>query len=158
MKTFKIALGADHAGYAAKAQLMQDLTSEGHLVVDCGAHSEEPSDYPDYALRVAKAVASGRCERGVLVCGSGIGMAIAANKVKGIRAAAPWNIKTAKLSAEHNWANVLSLPARFVKEATLRKMINTWLETPFEKGRHERRIKKILEIESKSSPNSIISA
>lgn len=149
MKSFKIALGADHAGYGFKSQLMQDLTSQGHLVVDCGAHSEEASDYPDYAFRVAKAVASGRCDRGILVCGSGIGMAIAANKVPGIRAASPWSIKTAKLSAQHNWANVLSLPARFAKEATLRKMVEAWLKTPFEKGRHERRVKKILEIEAK---------
>jgi ribose 5-phosphate isomerase B len=150
MKTFKIAIGADHAGYAFKAGLMKHLTDQGHLVVDCGTASEESTDYPDYALRVAKAVASGRCERGILACGTGIGMCIAANKVKGIRAGTVWSIKTAKLAAQHNWTNVLCLPARFVKEPNLLKMADAWLKTPYDKAeRHERRVKKILEIEAK---------
>jgi ribose 5-phosphate isomerase B len=149
MKSMKIALGSDHAGFAYKSQLMKDLTTDGHLVVDCGAPSEESCDYPDYALRVAKAVSSGRCERGILVCGSGAGMAITANKVPGIRAAQAWSITVAKLTSQHNWANVLCLPARFIREANVKKIVNAWLKANPEKGgRHERRVKKILEIEA----------
>lgn len=146
----KIALGADHAGFPVKKELVDQLTTDGYKVVDFGTHSEDPCDYPDFAVRVAKAVASGRCDRGVLVCGSGLGMAIAANKVKGIRAAAVWSITTAKLAAQHNWCNVLCIPGRFVPLVTAKKILRAWLNTPFDKGgRHERRVKKILKIESK---------
>jgi RpiB/LacA/LacB family sugar-phosphate isomerase len=150
MKPMKIALGADHAGYEFKAEMMNYITGLGHKVVDCGAPSPDSSDYPDYALRVGKVVASGRCDRGILVCGTGIGMAIAANKVQGIRAAACWSVKTAILSVQHNWANVLCIPARCMKNSTAKKMVEKWLKTTPEKGgRHERRVKKILKIESK---------
>ena len=151
MKKMKIAVGSDHAGYFFKSQLVRDLKKAGHSVVDCGAPSDESSDYPDYALRVGKAVASGECERGILACGSGIGMCIAANKVNGIRAALVWSVEVAKLSVQHNWSNVLCLPARFVAPAHLKKIVKAWLETPIEAGgRHERRVKKILKIEAKS--------
>ena len=151
MKQQRIALGADHAGFNVKTELFQQLTQEGYKVIDMGSHTEMPSDYPEYAYRVSKAVASGRCDRGILACGSGAGMCIAANKVKGIRAATPWSVATAKLAAEHNWANVLCVPTRFMSAAKIKRIIQAWLNTPFDKGgRHERRVKKILKIEAKS--------
>jgi ribose 5-phosphate isomerase B len=150
MKT-KIALGADHAGYQVKKELMSHLTEEGYKVIDLGTHSEDPCDYPEIAERVAKAVASGRCDRGILACGSGIGMDIAANKVQSVRAAVVWNTKTAKLASQHNWANVLSVPSRFASTPNIKKMVQAWLATPYEKGgRHERRVKKIEKIEAKA--------
>lgn len=155
----KIALGADHAGFEAKTKMAKYLSTLGYTIVDVGAFTEEPSDYPDYSFQVAKAVASGRCDRGLLFCGSGIGMCIAANKVKGIRAATPWSVETAKLSAQHNWANVLCVPARFLTLAMLKKVIKAWLDTPFETGgRHERRVKKIQKIESKSAPSPLLTS
>ena len=151
----RVALGADHAGYAVKKELMNQLTTEGYKVIDMGTHTEEPSDYPKFAYRVAKAVVSGRCDRGVLACGSGLGMEIAANKVKGVRAAAPWSISAAKLASQHNWCNVLCVPSRFLSVNTIKKMVKTWLNTPFEKGgRHERRVKKILKIEAKQQASA----
>lgn len=147
----KIALGFDHAGFSVKKELMNQLVADGHKVVDFGTFSDSPSDYPDYALKVAKAVAAKRCDRGILACGSGIGMCIAANKIKGIRAAAPWSVKTAKLVAQHNWCNVLCVSGRLIPTATVLRMVRAWLATPFEKGgRHERRIGKVLKIESRN--------
>ncbi len=147
----KIALGADHAGFKIKNELVHLLTKEGCEVIDFGCHTEDSVDYPDVANLVAKAVSSGRCERGILACGTGIGMAIAANKVKKIRAASVWSPAVAKLAAEHNWCNVLCVPSRFVSVNNIKKIVKSWLQTPFDKGgRHERRIKKILKIESKS--------
>jgi len=149
-RAWRVALGADHAGYAAKKELFRELAGLGYKVVDYGTHSVEPCDYPEYALRVSKAVAGGRCDRGILVCGSGLGMEIAANKVRGIRAAAPWSVRTAKLASQHNWSNVLCLPGRFASIPTLKKMAAAWLKTAPERGgRHERRVKKIIKIESK---------
>ena len=146
----KIALGSDHAGFLVKKELFNQLVLDGFKVIDLGTHSEDSSDYPDYAARVAKAVASGRCDRGILACGTGLGMCIAANKVKGIRAATPWSIKTAKLAAQHNWCNILCVPSRFLSVPSIKKIVHAWLSTPYDKGvRHERRIKKILKIESK---------
>jgi ribose 5-phosphate isomerase B len=146
----KLALGADHAGFSFKAALIKHLNAAGHSVVDCGTTSEASTDYPDYALRVAQAVADGVCERGILACGTGIGMCIAANKVHGVRAATVWSVETAKLASEHNWANVLCLPARFVEQSNLLAMADAWLKTPNDTSeRHSRRVKKILEIESK---------
>jgi ribose 5-phosphate isomerase B len=150
MKNFKIALGADHAGFSVKSELMSFLAAEGFKVVDLGCHSDESADYPDFALRVAKAVASGRCDRGILLCGSGIGMAVAANKVAGVRAGVCWSVKVSKLASQHNWCNVACFPARFASLPHIKKMALMWLKTPFEKGgRHERRVKKIIKIESK---------
>lgn len=150
MKTLKIALGSDHAGFTFKGELAENLNDAGYFVMDCGAHSQEASDYPDFALRVAKAVASGRVDRGILLCGSGTGMAMAANKVAGVRAAVCWSVEIAKLSVEHNWANVLCLPARFISKATSKKIVDVWLKTTPDKDvRHVRRVKKIRKIESK---------
>jgi len=150
-KNFKIALGADHAGFRAKKELVEYLTNEVYKVIDFGTYSEDSTDYPDYALRVAKAVQTGRCDRGILACGTGIGMCMTANKVKGIRAAAVWSIKTAKLAAEHNWANVLCVPGRSSSVSTIKKMVHVWLTTPYDKGgRHERRVKKIIKYEAKN--------
>lgn len=149
-KPLRIALGADHAGYWVKSEIVRHLSEEGYPVIDYGAHTEEPSDYPDFASRVARAVASGRCDRGILACGSGIGMAIAANKVSGIRAAAVWSPRVARLASQHNWANVLCLPSRFVKISTIKNIVKNWLDTPYDKGgRHDRRVKKIIKLESK---------
>ncbi len=146
----KIALGFDHAGFALKKELMEQLIADGHKLLDLGTYSDATSDYPDFAEKVAKAVAAGRCDRGILACGSGIGMAIAANKTKGIRAAAPWSIRTAKLSAQHNWCNVLCVSSRLVSSVLTLKIVRAWLAMPFEKGgRHERRIGKIDKIETK---------
>lgn len=126
------------------------LTNQGYRVIDMGTTSETSTDYPDYAVKIARAVASGRCDRGILVCGSGIGMAIAANKVPGIRAAVVWSVGTAKLASQHNWSNVLCLSARFTKFDAVKRIIRAWLTTPWEKGgRHERRIKKIHKYEAK---------
>src|SRR4051812_9860896 len=119
----KIALGFDHAGFALKKELMDQLIADGHKLLDLGTFSDSPCDYPDYAVKVAKAVVDGRCDRGILACGSGIGMAIAANKVKGICAAAPWSIKTAKLAAQHNWCNVLCVSGRHLSSASVLKII-----------------------------------
>ncbi len=150
-KKFRIALGADHAGYPVKKALVDLLTDEGYLVVDMGTHSEERADYPDFAFRVGKAVASGRCNRGILACGTGIGMCIAANKVKGVRAASVWSVQTAKLAAEHNWANVVCVSGRVATITSIKKFIKAWLTTPPDRSeRHERRIGKISKFEAKS--------
>lgn len=147
----KIALGADHGGFPVKAALLRLLTRLGHTVIDFGTDSEESTDYPDYARRVGAAVARGRADRGLLVCGTGIGMSIAANKVAGVRAAVVWNDKTAALAAEHNGANVLCLGARVHRRAALERMVKIWLSTPFGEGRHIRRLKKIARMEKGGS-------
>jgi len=147
---FKIVIGSDHAGFQAKTALAKLLSHQGHGVLDRGAFSEDPTDYPDYALRVAKTVKAGKVDRGILVCGSGLGMAIMANKVRKIRAVPAWSVTTAKLAAQHNWANILCLSGRFTPLPQLKKMVLTWLNTPYEKGgRHQRRVKKILKYEAK---------
>lgn len=143
----RIALGADHAGRAGKDLLAAHLRKKGHQVVDLGTTSDESVDYPDFARAVAEKVAKGACRRGILVCGTGIGMCIAANKVKGIRAAEAWNPAVARLAAEHNDANVLCLSGRFVDARTRRAIVDAWLGTPFAGGRHRRRIDKISALE-----------
>lgn len=143
----KIAVGADHGGWKAKNALVKSLRASGHRVADLGTRSEDSVDYPDYARSVALLVKRGRADRGVLVCGTGIGMSIAANKVPGVRAAVVWSPEVAKLASEHNGANVLCLPGRFLKAAQLKKMVKAWLSTPFGGGRHQRRIDKISRME-----------
>lgn len=148
----KIAIGADHAGFELKNQLGAVLRQTGHEVCDFGTHSAESTDYPDYAVRVAKAVASGTVERGVLVCGSGVGMSIAANKVRGIRAAPGVTLEEVRLTRAHNNLNVLTLGARFTDPALARELLRTFLATPFEDsdndgGRHARRVAKITQLE-----------
>ena len=143
----KIAMGADHAGFELKNHLGEILRRSGHEVCDFGTNSAESTDYPDYAARVAKAVASGAAERGVLVCGSGVGMSIAANKVQGIRAAVGIQIEQVRLIRGHNDANVLTLGARFTDPETARELLQAFLDAPFEGGRHQRRIAKITRLE-----------
>jgi len=139
----KIAIGADHAGFALKERLREHLAAAGHELVDFGTRSEESTDYPDYALRVAHAVAGGEAERGLLVCGSGIGMAMAANRVRRVRAAALSDLYSARMSREHNDANVLALGSRIVAPALAEAILDLFLATPFAGGRHERRVKKL---------------
>ncbi|HKQ52770.1 MAG TPA: ribose 5-phosphate isomerase B [Pyrinomonadaceae bacterium] len=143
----KIALASDHAGYAEKERLKPLLTDLGLEVEDLGTVSEESVDYPDYARRVAERVAAGQAEQGVLVCGSGTGMAIAANKVQGVRAAVAWSEETARLARQHNDANVLALGARTTPPAEIPKIVRAWFSTTFDGGRHGARVEKIKEIE-----------
>ena len=144
----KIAIGADHAGFETKQALVAHLKSLGHQVTDMGASNAEASDYPLFAESVAKAVASKAAERGIVVCGNGIGMAIAANKVPGIRAALVFTEMMAKDTREHNDSNVLSLAGRDLPVETNLKLADIWLNTPFTNvERHSRRIGEISEIE-----------
>lgn len=145
----KIAFGADHAGYRLKTELVERARELGHSVVDVGTWSEESVDYPDFAKRVAEAVASGEVDRGVLVCASGIGMSIAANKIEGIRAAKVDTVSEAEFSRRHNDANVLCFGQRYVDSCEAKKALEVWLLTEFEGGRHERRIRKIQDLERK---------
>ena len=139
----RIAIGADHAGVALKDQLKQWLIERGDAVDDVGTFTADSVDYPDYAAAVGHAVAEGRAERGVLVCGSGIGMAIAANKIHGIRAAAVVDEGSARLSREHNDANVLTLGARLTAVDEARELLRIFLVTEYQGGRHQQRIDKI---------------
>ncbi len=143
----KIAIASDHAGYEEKERLKPLLNELGIQFEDLGTVSPESVDYPDYARKVAEEVASGRVEQGVLVCGSGTGMAIAANKVPGVRAAVAWSEDIARLAREHNDANVLSLAARFTPFEELAKIVRAWFAAKFDGGRHARRVDKIREIE-----------
>src|SRR5712672_1411568 len=143
----KIAIASDHAGYEEKERLKPLLNELGIQYEDLGTVSEESVDYPDYALKVAEEVAQGRVEQGLLVCGSGTGMAIAANKVPGVRAAVAWNEEIARLAREHNDANVLALGARTTPAEELPGIVRAWFNAKFDAGRHERRVEKIREIE-----------
>jgi ribose 5-phosphate isomerase B len=143
----KIALGADHAGYELKDKIKQHLQQKGFQVQDEGTTSGESVDYPDYARLVAHDVSQGRAELGILVCGSGIGMAITANKVSGVRAANVCSGYQAQMSREHNNANVLTLGARILAGDEALQIVDQWLATPFAGGRHERRVEKITAVE-----------
>jgi ribose 5-phosphate isomerase B len=143
----KIAIGADHAGYELKERIKQRLAQEGNEVHDKGTHSTDSVDYPDFARLVGEEVARKDADFGVLVCGSGIGMSIAANKVLGIRAAHVTNAYEAQMAREHNDANVVTLGARVLDERTAIQAVEKFLNTPFAGGRHERRVQKIMEIE-----------
>ncbi|MCC6860339.1 MAG: ribose 5-phosphate isomerase B [Bryobacterales bacterium] len=147
----RIALGADHAGFALKEEIREKLARNGHRVEDVGTFSPESCDYPDYAFAVASRVSGGQAERGILVCSSGIGMSIAANKVAGVRAAAAASVEQARLSRGHNDANVLALGARFLEPATAVEMVDAFLATAFEGGRHARRVDKISQRERNPS-------
>ena len=139
----KIAIGSDHAGFTVKERLKRELKRLGHRVTDMGTDGEASTDYPDYAEKVGRAVASGRARRGVLICGSGLGMAMAANKVRGVRAAAVTDRKSAVLSRTHNDANVFCAGARLVPAARIAAALRAWLKAPFDGGRHARRVRKI---------------
>ncbi len=147
----RVALGADHAGFQLKEQLKPVLEQLGLVAEDLGVHEEKPADYPDIAALVAEAVASGRAARGILVDGAGIGSAIAANKVPGVRAALCYDKASARNSREHNNANVLTLGSRLLPAAVALEVAATWLTTPFAGGRHEKRVAKIAEIERRYS-------
>lgn len=138
-----IPIGADHAGFELKNRLVEALRALGFEPEDVGTHSSESVDYPDYAHVVADRVSRGEVQRGVLLCGTGLGMAFAANRHHGVRAAVAWTPGIAKLAREHNDANVLVLPARFLGEDESLEILKTWLDTPFAGGRHSRRIAKI---------------
>ncbi len=139
----KVAVGSDHGGYRLKEFVKGLLERWGHQVVDMGTHSEESVDYPQFAKAVAEAVVSGRVDRGVLVCGTGIGMSIVANRFPGVRAALCHDTYTARMSRLHNDANVLVLGGRVLGEGVVEEMLKVWLETPFEGGRHKRRLDKL---------------
>ena len=143
----RIAIGSDHAGFPLKEQLKQYLKDEGHEVADLGTDSEEPVDYPVHCVKVARAVADGSADRGIVLGGSGQGEQITANKVHGIRGALCNDLYTARLSRQHNDANVLAVGARIIAPTLAREILEVWLATPFEGGRHERRLEQIAMIE-----------
>src|SRR3954468_10946181 len=147
----RIALASDHAGYAEKERLKPLLTDLGVEFNDLGTVSEESVDYPDYARKVAEQVAQGQVEQGLLVCGSGTGMAITANKVPGVRAAVAWSEEIARLARQHNDANVLALGARTTPEGEIPKIVRAWFGTVFDGGRHSARVEKIRQIEESQS-------
>ena len=138
-----IAVGADHAGFAMKEQLAEHLRAEGHEILDCGAFSAERVDYPDFGAAVGRAVRDGRAEAGLCVCGSGIGIAMAANKIAGVRAATVYDSTSARLAREHNDANVICVGERLTGFAVARDALDAWLGASFEGGRHAGRIAKI---------------
>jgi ribose 5-phosphate isomerase B len=144
----KIVIGSDHRGVEVKRRLVEVVRAMGHELLDIGAQEAESVDYPDYAYEVAKRVGKGEMERGILICGTGIGMSMAANKVRGVRAAACQDLLTAEMSRRHNDANVLCLSADLLGEDQMAQMIRVWLDTPFEGGRHARRVEKIAKIEA----------
>lgn len=144
----KIGLAADHAGYEEKEKIKKTLDELGIEFDDLGTTSCDSVDYPDFARKVAEGVSSGEYDKGLLVCGSGTGMAIAANKVKGVRAAVAWTPQIASLAREHNDANVLSLPARFTSENESAEIVKAFFNADFEGGRHGRRVDKIKDIEN----------
>lgn len=142
-KQLAVAIGADHAGFEYKEMLKAALLADGWQVEDKGTYSLDSVDYPDFAHPVASAVEIGACSFGVLICGSGEGVCITANKHQGIRASLCWNNEVAQLSRQHNNANVICLPARFVSEEAAKEMLQSFINTPFEGGRHENRVNKI---------------
>jgi len=143
----KIIIGSDHAGFLAKQEIKKCLIRWGYKFFDVGCYSSKSCDYPDYAVAVAGRVAGNKNSRGILLCGSGVGMSITANKIKGVRAAVVWNKKLGGLSKEHNDSNIICLPARFAKAGELCGTVKAWLAARFEGGRHLRRVKKISKIE-----------
>lgn len=148
MKPNRIAIGSDHAGYEAKESAKRELEALGVAVVDKGAHSLDSVDYPDFGAAVGHAVAGGEADRGVLICGSGIGISIAANKVPGVRAALCWNEETARLAREHNDANILCFGARFIDPELAARMVRVFMETEFAGGRHQQRVDKLSQLDS----------
>ena len=141
------AIGSDHGGYALKQEIMKHLSERGIAYRDYGTYSEESCDYPDYGEAVGRAVASGECERGIVVCGTGIGISIAANKVRGVRCALCGDCFSAQMAREHNDANVLALGARVLGAGLALKIVDTFLDSAFAGGRHERRVAKLMAIE-----------
>ncbi len=143
----KIAIGTDHAGYDFKEAMQAYLKSKGHDVQDLGTYDKESVDYPDYAERVGKVVVEGQAPFGILVCGAGIGMSIAANKIHGVRAGLCHDLYTARMARSHNDANIIVLPARLIALTIAYEMVDLFLATPFEGGRHAGRVEKIAKLE-----------
>jgi ribose 5-phosphate isomerase B len=139
----KVLIGADHAGFELKEKLEAVLRARGIEVDDLGTDSADSTDYADYAHPLAQQISSGKAERGILTCGTGLGMSYTANRYPHVRAAVAWSPEIAALARQHNDANVLVLPARFLSDEDAVKIVDAWLDTPFEGGRHERRIEKI---------------
>ena len=144
----KIAMGCDHGGYELKEAIKADLTAKGYEVEDFGTYSTESCDYPDFAAAAAKAVANGACEKGIVVCTTGIGVSIAANKVKGIRCALLGDVLSAEMTRRHNDTNMMALGAGITGKNLALKIVEVWLGTEFEGGRHQRRIDKITALEA----------
>ncbi len=145
----KIAIGCDHGGFVLKDSVIDYLNKQGLEVVDCGTYSEDSVDYPIFGEKVARLVAKGECEKGIVICGTGIGISIAANKVKGIRCALCHDEYTAKMTAMHNNSNILAMGGRVVKPEMAVKIVKTWLDTPFEGGRHINRVNMFTDIENR---------
>lgn len=142
-RKYRIAVGSDHAGYRYKTIIVEMLQEAGHDVTDMGTYSEDPVDYPLFIRPVAESVARGDHERGIVLGGSGNGEAIVANRVRGVRCSLCWNVESAQLGRAHNDANVLSLGERMMSVGMMKEIVYTWLATPFDGGRHERRIRQI---------------
>ncbi len=147
----RISIGSDHRGVDIKSKLIAALVAIGHEVEDFGTHGDQSVDYPDFAARVCENVASGKADRGILICGTGIGMAIAANKFKGVRAANCYDEVMAEMCRRHNNVNVLCLPGDLIGERPVDDLVRVWLDTDFEAGRHQRRLEKIELIEQRES-------
>lgn len=145
-----IPIASDHAGFEAKEKVKKLLEKLGHMPVDFGTHSNESVDYPDFAVQVAKKVDSGENEKGILICGSGQGMCMTANKFKNIRAALVYDDDSAQLTRQHNNANVICIPGRKLDDEQLQKIVETWLDTAFEGGRHQQRVNKIHDLTENS--------
>ncbi len=146
----KIGIGNDHSALELKAEIIELLKEKGHEVVDYGTKSPESCDYPVYGEKVGRAVASGEVERGILICGTGLGISLAANKVKGVRAAVCSEPFTAKMSRAHNNCNILAFGARVVGAELAKMIVETWLDTEFEGGRHQRRVDMLMDIENRN--------
>ena len=144
------AIGSDHGGYALKQEIMKHLSERGIAYRDYGTYSEESCDYPDFGEAVGRAVASGECERGIVICGTGIGISLAANKVRGVRAALCGDCFSAEMCRRHNDANVLALGERVVGPGLALKIVDIFLETGFDGGRHSRRVAKLMDIEERN--------
>jgi ribose 5-phosphate isomerase B len=143
----RVAIGSDHAGFKLKEALIRHLRSKGIDAVDVGTHSTETVDYPDYGEKVARMISQGKLKEGILICGTGVGMSMTANKFPGVRAAVVSNPFTAKSSRQHNDANILCLGERITDEATAKELLDIWLNEPFEGGRHQKRVDKIKELD-----------
>jgi ribose 5-phosphate isomerase B len=152
----RVAVGSDHRGFDAKQQIKAIITQLGHECIDVGTMDNNPVDYPDPAYLAAMAVSHNQADRAILACGTGIGMSITANKIKGIRAALCHDELSAQISRHHNDANVLCLSGDLISEVLLRKIVEVWLETDFNGGRHKRRVNKIHAIEDGKDPTTII--
>lgn len=144
-----VALGADHGGFPLKQKLAEHLRSQNYRVEDCGTHSTDSVDYPDFAHAVAERVADGRCQWGIVVDGAGIGSAMTANKVPGVRASLCYDVSSARNAREHNLANVLTLGSGLIGEGLAKQIADTWLTTPWGEGRHARRVEKIMAVEKR---------